>query len=151
MTLVRFTPSRSLTTWEPFWSGSWLEGVDEFVNELWTTPGTLESTHIHPVINMFEDGNDLVVRAELPGISKGDIDVSFSEGCLVLKAEKKIDETKGDKYICERFYGRYERSIPLPFEVNTEKISATFENGLLEVRLPKTEETATKQIQITVK
>ena len=152
MTLVRVSPSRSLSTWEPFWGTGLVEDLDRWVSDLWTTPTTsLKSDHIHPVINMFEDGNDLVIKAELPGISKDAIDISMSEGCLVIKAEKKMDETKGDRYLCERFYGQYFRSICLPFDVDSEKISATFENGLLEVRLPKTKVAEAKRIDIKVK
>ena len=156
MALVRVNPSRSsrslaLVEPEPLHLTSWFEDLDRFVNEVWARPYFLSSDHIHPDIDLFEDEKDLVLRAELPGVKKNDIDISFQNGCLTIKAEKKTAETKGDEYMRERFYGRYTRSLTLPMDVDEAKITSTYSDGVLEVRLPKTEEVKSKKIDIKVK
>ena len=90
---------------------------------------------------------------ELPGISKEDIYITFEGDYLVIKAEKKEAKTAKDTryYSCERYYGQYYRRFSLPYPVDTGKCSATYENGILEVRCPKTETTETRQIEVKVK
>lgn len=104
----------------------------------------------HPSLDMYEEKDDVVVKAELPGIDKDGLEISLEEGTLHIKAEKKSEEEAEDKkfYVRERFYGHYHRSLTMPFPVDAEKTSATFEKGVLEIRLPKAEEARTKHIEI---
>jgi HSP20 family protein len=152
MTLVRVSPSRSLALWEPFFSRGLLDEAETLAGDFWRSwsPSAVP-THIHPVIDLYEEGNELVLKAEFPGMAREDIDISLQEGFLVLKAEKKVPEVKGDSFVCERLAGRYYRSIALPFDVDGKGIAATFENGLLEVRLPKAKVARSKHIAIKVK
>jgi HSP20 family protein len=102
---------------------------------------------------MYEEKDELVIRTELPGVRKEDLDISIKGDVLSLKAETKQEEVTKERgyYLCERSFGQYSRSVSLPFAVDTSKASATFENGLLEIRLSKAEEAKPKQIEVKVK
>jgi HSP20 family protein len=105
-----------------------------------------------PNIEMYDRKNEIVIKAELPGITKEDIDLTITKDSLTLKGEmKKEEEVKEeDYYACERSYGSFTRTIALPVEVNSEKAKASFKNGVLEVVLPKKEEAKPKEIKIEV-
>ena len=104
-------------------------------------------------MDMYESKDELVLRAELPGFRKEDIDISLETEMLTVKAVKKEEEMpEGARpYLDERYFGEYTRTLTLPFPVETEKILANFENGVLEVRLPKAEEAKPKHIEVKVK
>jgi HSP20 family protein len=106
-----------------------------------------------PPVDIFETENhDLVVRAELPGMSREDIEVSVENSTLVLKGEKKFDrEVKEENYRrVERTYGQFHRSFTLPTTVDTSKVSADFKNGVLTVKLPFREEAKPRTINVEV-
>ena len=105
-----------------------------------------------PSVDLYEEKDHIVVKAELPGMTKDDIQVSISDNVLTIKGEKKKEEEDRDKdyYRSERVYGAFMRSLPLPAEVNSEKVHAAFKNGVLEVRLPKSEEAKKKAINVKV-
>jgi HSP20 family protein len=104
---------------------------------------------------MYQEKDDLVIKAELPGVQKEGLEVSLEGDTLHIKAEKKEEREEADEetkyYACERVYGSYHRTVSLPFPIEAVKISATFEGGVLEVRLPKAEEAKPKQIKIETK
>ena len=89
-----------------------------------------------PVIEVFEKEDKYVVKAELPGMKEEDIDVSVLGDTLTIKGERKAEsEVKEENYYCcERSYGSFFRSIALPSNINAQKIEATFEDGVLEIR-----------------
>jgi HSP20 family protein len=106
-----------------------------------------------PAVDIYEtDSHDLVVRAELPGISREDIEVSIENSTLVLKGEKKLDaEVKDEHYRrIERTYGQFHRSFTLPNTVDASRISADFKNGVLTVKLPFREEAKPRTITVDV-
>jgi HSP20 family protein len=105
-----------------------------------------------PAVDLYEDKDDIVVKAEMPGLSKEDIDVNITDHLLVLKGEKKKEEeaNERDYYRSERIYGSFVRSIPLPAETDPQKAKASFKNGVLEVRLPKSEEAKKREIKVNV-
>lgn len=115
--------------------------------------GDLESSSIR--VEEFVDGKTLVVRAELPGIDpEKDVDVSVTEGVLHIKAERreKTEQKEKDSYRSEFRYGSFTRNIPLPQGVKDEDITASYRDGVLEVRSPVPEEAATSQkrkVQVT--
>ena len=153
--IVRRSPSRALTAVEPYYRPmSFLDEFDRFAREAWEgwTPVTYP-TSLTPRMCMYEEKDDLVMQAELPGIKKEDIDISLEGECLTIKAEKKQEEWAKDAtcYSCERCFGLYSRSVSLPFHVDADGISATYDNGLLEIRLPKSEEAKTKHIEVKVR
>lgn len=106
-----------------------------------------------PAIDLYDEKDNLVVKADLPGLSKDEIEVTIEGDSLVLKGEKKHEEKSKEKDFIreERFYGAFHRSIPLPVSIDSEKITAAYKNGVLELTLPKKEEAKPKQIRVDVK
>ena len=92
-----------------------------------------------PSVDVYEKDGNLVVKAELPGMKKEDIEVALDQGDLVIRGERKAEsEVKEENYYrVERAYGSFYRRIPLPFEVKPEQIMASYNDGVLEVRIPK--------------
>ncbi len=105
-----------------------------------------------PAVDMFEEKNEIVVKAEIPGIDKNNIEVQLSDHLLTIKGEKKKEEEdkREHYYRSERSYGSFMRTLPVPAEVRADKIKASFKNGVLEVYLPKTEEAKAKDIKVKV-
>lgn len=105
-----------------------------------------------PAVDLFEEKDDLVVKAELPGIDKDNIEVNLADQTLTIKGEKKKqEEVKEENYFrSERSYGSFLRSLVLPKEVRGDKVKATFKDGILEVRLPKSDEAKAKEVKVKV-
>jgi len=105
-----------------------------------------------PSLHVSETKNDLVIEAELPGMAPKDIDISLSDVFLTIKGEKKQEKEEKDEnyHLIERSYGSFTRSVRLPREVQSDKITASFKNGVLRVTLPKSEEARKKEIKIKV-
>jgi HSP20 family protein len=106
-----------------------------------------------PVVDIFEtEQHDLVVRAELPGMTREDIEVTVENGTLVLKGEKKFDpDVKEESYRrIERAYGTFHRSFTLPNTVDPTKVAADYKNGVLTVKLPFREEAKPRTINVEV-
>jgi len=105
-----------------------------------------------PAIDLVENKENVVVRAELPGMRKEDIEVTLHEGTLSLagerKSEMKVEEA--GLYRSERFFGRFQRAISLPAPVAGDKVKADYKDGILTVTLPKTEEAKPKQIDVSI-
>lgn len=116
----------------------------------WPTPS--ETGAIVPNINVYDRKNEVVIKAELPGVEKDNIDLTITKDSITLKGESKKDEEvkEEDYYSREINYGSFVRTIALPSEVESEKAKATFKNGVLEVVLPKKEEAKPKEIKVQV-
>ena len=112
-----------------------------------------ELTNISTSVDMFEDGNDLVIKADLPGIKKEEISVDFTDDIITISGEKKSEEKteRKDYYRVERSYGSFVRKLRLPVEIQTDKTNASFIDGVLEIRMPKNESKKPKAQKITVK
>ena len=150
--IIRRRPGRDLTTLAPFYHPLSLIGeIEELAREAWDSwhPFVLRNSFI-PYLDMYEEKDELVVKTELTGVKKEDLDISLESDRLTIRAEKKSEEAGEDakKYTSERWFGQYSRSLSLPFHVDADKASATFENGLLEIRFPRAEETKTKRIEV---
>jgi len=106
---------------------------------------------ISPSVDIFEEGTEMVVKAEIPGIGKDDLKVSLTEDTLTISGEKKQEEKieKKDYHRVERSYGSFCRSFRLPANVSGEKAKASFKDGILEVRIPKIKGVKAKKIEIT--
>jgi HSP20 family protein len=106
----------------------------------------------YPSLDVAETKNDVVVKAEVPGMDPKDIDISLSDGILTIKGEKKQEreEKEEDYRLIERNYGSFARSVQLPKGVQSDKINASYKNGVLKVVLPKSEEAKKKEIKIKV-
>jgi HSP20 family protein len=105
-----------------------------------------------PIVDIKNHEKEIEIQAELPGVSEKDVDLSLSDNSLIIKGEKKHETEEEEKgyYRMERSYGSFERTIPLPVEVDRDKVEATFKNGILNICLPKTKEAIahTKKIPI---
>ena len=103
-----------------------------------------------PSVDISETEAELVVKAEVPGLSKDDLNVTVAGNLLTIRGEKKDErkEARGTWTMVERRYGRFERAIPLPSSVDTEKAQAEFKNGVVTITLPKTEEARGRRIPI---
>jgi HSP20 family protein len=122
----------------PFWPERW-----------WPAAGMEITT---PVVDLYEEKDDIVVKAELPGMEKDNIEVNLSGDRLTIKGEKKQEEEvkKEGYYRSERSYGSFVRTLELPREVQTDKVKAAFKKGILEIRLPNTEEEKKKETKVKV-
>lgn len=107
----------------------------------------------NPRLDLSENEKELKVSVELPGLDESDIEVSLDRNALTIKGEKKEEkEDKGQNYYrMERSYGSFQRSIPLPCEVESDKVEATFKKGVLTVTLPKTAEAQKRTKKISIK
>jgi HSP20 family protein len=105
-----------------------------------------------PTVDVVQDKDAVYVKAELPGMKKEDIDITFQDGILTLCGERKqeAEVKEGESYRSERFFGKFHRTVSLPTKVDAEKISATYKDGILTVALPKAAEVKAKQIDVTV-
>jgi HSP20 family protein len=105
-----------------------------------------------PSVDLYEDRDHLVLKAELPGMKKEDIDISLHGDVLTLTGERKEEETyeKAETYRAERFLGKFQRSFTLPVSVDGDKVQASYKDGILTVILPKSEEAKPKQIEVKV-
>lgn len=150
MSLVKWSPLKELEDMK--------RDMDRMFDELfagrrprWNKPE--EASVIMPGVELFDRQNTLVLRAELPGVSKEDIDLTITKEAITIKGELKRDDTvrTEDYFIAERVYGSFLRTVQLPFEIDEEKVDATFKKGLLEVVMPKKEDAKAKEVRIAVK
>jgi len=153
--------ARELTVWKPFrdWVPFDFEQMRREMDRLWDSffergirRKSEEVSDWFPSLDVSETKNDLVIKAEVPGMEPKDIDISLSDGVLTIKGEKKQEreEKEEDYHLIERSYGSFARSIQLPKGVQSDKIQATYKNGVLKVVLPKSEEAKKKEIKIKV-
>ncbi len=105
-----------------------------------------------PAMDVLEEKNNLLVRLELPGLKKEDIDISVHEGVLSISGERKREAAKepSELFRTERYFGRFNRSVTLPKPVHVEQISAAYKEGILTITLPKTEAAKPRQIEVCV-
>jgi HSP20 family protein len=103
-----------------------------------------------PAVDMAERKDEIVLRADLPGMQEKDIEVNVQDGMLTLRGERKEEREEKDEdyYYCERSSGKFFRSLPLPAGVDAEHVKATFKNGVLEVHVPRMKESKGKKIEI---
>lgn len=145
MNIVRYDPFREL------------RGLHDEMNRLFTGAPTSFSREemMHgawnPSVDIYEDKENLVLEAELPGMKRDDFELSIENNVITLKGDRKFEKkAEGDNYHrVERGYGSFTRSFTLPQTVTAEGAQADFTNGVLRVTLPKREETKARKIEIT--
>ena len=155
MVVERLRPRRALSPWRLFQE---LEGAGRHFDSIFGTPFLpaiwhrlpTEEKEWAPAIEVLEKEDRFVVKAELPGIKEDEIEISVNDGTLTLKGEKKTEhEVREEHYRwTERSYGSFHRTISLPSNVDTEKIGATYQDGVLEIDLPKVAEIKPKRITV---
>ena len=158
MVMARWRPGRGLIPWRPFSEMEEMERRFEdilgrsFLPAVWRRAPAVEMGWA-PAIEVFEREDKFVVKAELPGMREEDIDISVVGDTLIIKGERKAEsEVKEEEYYCcERSYGSFSRSIAMPSDVDAKKIEASYEDGVLEVSLPKAPEVKPKKIAVSAK
>jgi len=157
-------PASALQTWQPFKSlRQEMDRLFEDFERGWGWPRSLFSIEpfwrreatwaAAPAVDVAETDKAYEITAELAGLTEKDLDVKLANGVLTIKGEKQEEkeEKKKDYYVSERRYGAFARSFRLPEGVDTDKIEASFKNGVLKVTLPKTPEAQRAEKKIAVK
>jgi HSP20 family protein len=148
MAIVRFDPFRELSHMQ--------DRINRIFGDAYrrTDDDVLKGGDWTPPVDIFENKeHEIVLRAELPGLKREDIDIRVENNTLTLRGERKQETKEGstDNYHrVERSYGSFSRSFSLPTTVNTEKVSATFADGVLTITLPTREEAKPRQIQVNI-
>lgn len=121
--------------------------------EPWSEPSAASGAAWMPQIETFRRGDKMVVRADLPGMTREDVNVDVDDGILSISGERR-DEHEEDRdgyYRSERSYGQFYRAIPLPDGVDTDRVEASFNNGVLEVTLPAPKEAQSRRKRVQVR
>jgi HSP20 family protein len=134
----------TLVRWEPFGE------LDRRFGRLFG-PAFREDAVYHPRLDVSEDDDRYVVKADLPGMSDKDLDLTVKDDVLYIRGElEKEEEREGERYhVVERRHGVFRRTVSLPGPVDNEKVEAKFTDGVLEVVLPKSEAAKPKKIEVT--
>jgi HSP20 family protein len=105
-----------------------------------------------PALDVHEDKDSFIVRTELPGLKREDIEVSLHDGALLISGERKVEAKQAgvEVHRQERYFGKFQRALTLPTPVAADKITAQYKDGVLTVTLPKVEEAKPKPIDISV-
>ncbi len=142
-----------LRTLQPYRKpGSIRNEIDNLLHEFFGGPihtGPLAGEWMPPA-DITETEDQVLVKAELPGIDEKDIDISISGNVLTIRGEKKkLTEIKdSDHYLGDRYYGSFYRTFQLPADIVQEKVEATFKKGVLRISIPKAEESKTKKLRL---
>jgi HSP20 family protein len=147
MAIVRWEPFRDLLATQKEFDRLFREAFTPGFGE-----GELSTRTWAPPVDIFENENNIVLKAELPGVEPKDVEVRVEDNTLYLKGERKFEkETKEENYHrIERSYGSFARSFSLPNSIDAEKVGADYKDGLLTLTLPKREEAKPKTIKINV-
>jgi len=141
--LTRRTPNRTLRNLQ--------REVDSLFDRFFNRTGDDDSSAAWaPQTDLVETDEDFQLRLDVPGMSKEDIDINFQNGMLTVSGERTSERTdEGEDYVrVERAFGNFHRTFTLPDAVDHENIEATYEDGVLSINVPKTEESTRRQIEI---
>jgi len=155
MAIVRWEPFRRMREWDPFEDVSTFpQQMDRLFSQYFGRAGRGEEALAPgawtPAVDIYETDEKMVIKAELPGLKKEDIDIEVRDNTLTLKGERKFEQETQEKnyHRVERSYGSFQRSFLLPSTIRQEAIEATFKDGILEISLPKAEEAKPKKLEI---
>ena len=144
----------AIERWRPFGSvAGWDSEVNRLFDGFFGRPAATNGERMWaPALDMYETKDEIVLNFELPGVREKDVTLSITGDVLTLKGERAFDrDVKDESYHhVERVFGKFERSVQLPMEVQAEKVQATYRDGMLEVKLPKAEEVKPREIKINV-
>src|SRR5580704_2716224 len=147
-----------LTRWEPFREFSTLQNrMNRLFRETYSGSGegrdeSLSTSSFAPAVDVYEDEHTVTLKIEVPGIDEKDIDIRLENNTLTVHGDRKIEkEEKEENYRrVERQYGSFTRTFTLPTTVDSEKVSANYDKGVLKIALPKKAEAKPKQIKVNV-
>jgi HSP20 family protein len=145
MTIVRWEPFRELNTLQ--------NEMNRLFNTVFDAPSPGNGSTLRrwmPAMDLVETDDHFVLRADLPGLTEDDVKIEFEDGTLTVSGERNAEhESKNEGYYrVERAFGSFSRSLTLPQGVDAEAVTANFDRGVLEVRIPKPEERKPRRIEI---
>ena len=155
MSLIRWQRPE-MNVWSPF---RHLSTLRDEIDRLFDSPLNALTSNSQqflsgwlPSIDLYEERDHLMLKAELPGMKKEDIDISLHGDVLTLSGERKEEKEyeQAETYRSERFLGKFQRTFTLPVAVDASKVQASYKDGILTVQLPKSEEAKPKQIEVKV-
>ncbi|MBE21000.1 MAG: hypothetical protein CL481_02220 [Acidobacteria bacterium] len=149
MNLVRIDPFRDIRTLHSHFDRLF---NNAFVHQSSVDNDEPRHTNWLPTVDIHEGDNQITLRAELPGLSEEDIELTIDKNRLTIKGEKRLEteNANGNYQRIESSYGSFHRSFPLPDSIDQGKIVARFDNGVLNVTLPTTEEAQSKRIELKI-
>jgi HSP20 family protein len=154
LSLAKTEPTSTLTPFEEFerrFEDFFRRPFSMMESPWWTRwPGL--AGEVSPAMDIYEEGGDIIVKAEIPGMRKEEIHVDINEKTVTVSGEKKKEEKveRKDYVHLERTYGSFARTFALPAEVQTDKARATFKDGVLVLRMPKTAEAASRTRKVPI-
>ncbi len=141
-----------IARWDPFRD---LEDLQDQVNRIFQERrgrGEAGERTWAPIVDACEDENNIILKAELPGMKKDDIDIEVTADSLTISGERKFETEEGRSYVrVERPYGKFRRTFAINVPINTGDVKAAYKDGLLEITIPKSEETKPKKVEVSVK
>ena len=150
----------SIIRWDPFEEmGTLRRAVDRLFDDVIlggrtarTTPDRMAAVAWEPAVEMYETGDEVVVRAEMPNVDPSNVDVTVTNDAITIKGTMRQEEEKKDRsyYRRELRYGSYVRTLPLPAEVKGGDAKATYKDGVLEVKVPKSERAKPTSVKVQV-
>jgi len=147
MAIVKYNPFRELRTMQ--------DQMNRMLDMAWNREfgEELKEGVWQPPVDIYEDENSVIIKAEVPDVDQKDIEVRIENGTLTLRGERKhsSDIRKENYYRVERYFGQFQRSFSLPQSINQDKVQASCDRGILTITLPKREETKPKPISVEVK
>lgn len=160
MAILRRGPLEELTHWEPFPNWEPFRGVGSLQREmnrlfdqfLPSGDGEIRSLTFVPSAEMEETNDAIHLKLEVPGMEAKDLDVEVTEGAIAIKGERKSESKTEEKGVVrsEFHYGKFERRIPLPAHIQTDKVQAECKNGVLNLTLPKVESEQRKAVKVNI-
>ena len=144
----------NLSLWEPMRDMMTLrQAMDQLFDDAFTRPRGASGVSLLPAIDLYQTADEVVVKANLPGLKADDVQISVASGVLTLRGEFKQENEREEAtyHVLERRVGTFERSATLPIDVQTDKAKADSEDGVLTITLPKAETVKPKSITIKAK
>jgi len=146
--------TRLMVRTSPFFNvgGEFSHEMDRLMDGLFSRGLVRFTDEWSPTVDISETGDEVIVKAEVPGMTKEDISVFLQDNVLTLRGEKKQEKEEKEKtfHRVERSYGSFVRSFTLPTLVQADKVKAAYKDGVLQITLPKAEEVKPKEISISV-
>ena len=145
MTIVRWEPLRELNSLQ--------SEMNRLFNTVFDTPSGTSGNVLRrwmPAMDLVESGDHFVLRADLPGMSEDDVNIEFEDGTLTVSGERKAEHEESNEgfHRVERSFGSFSRSLTLPQGIDPEAVTAGFDRGVLEIRIPKPEQRKPRKIAI---
>lgn len=151
MSMVKWSPMKEFEDMRRDMERAFEEMFEPARRRRWW-PGAAQKTVFVPPLDMYDRKDEIVIKMELPGVRKEDIELSITKDTISIKGEVKREEEIPEEgaYVRERVFGTFSRMITLPTEVDSSKAKATFKEGILEIVLPKKEEVIPKEIKVNI-